>query len=334
MTTASHSRRWTLGAALAGMAAVTASPAAAQTRWVMASPYPDANYHTRNIRTFLEEIERASAGRLATQLHSNAALLPGPQIKRGAQQGQIQLGEVLLSAYGNEDSFFEADSVPFLADTWEASAALDAASQPFIRARLERQGLTLLYMVPWPSQGFYTRTEIRSVEDLRGTRFRSYNNLTVRMAELMGAQPTTVQVAEVPQAFAANVINVMFTSAQTGVDTSAWDYARVFTDVGGMRARNAVFVNSRALAALDEPLRNAIREAATRAAARGLEGARAAERDMVERLRAQGMTIATPTPQFMTQLREIGTRQTQEWVQRAGPEGQQMVERFQAAMRR
>ena len=56
--------------------------------------------------------------------------------------------------------------------------------------------------------------------------------------------------------------------------------------------------------------------------------------DMVERLRAQGMTIATPTPQFMTQLREIGTRQTQEWVQRAGPEGQQMVERFQAAMRR
>ncbi len=327
-------RRGILAAGLAGAAIGRANPAVAQTRWVMASPYPDANYHTRNIRAFLEEIERASSGRLSAQLHSNASLLPGPQIKRGVQQGQIQLGEVLLSAYGNEDPFFEADGVPFLADTWEASAALDTATQPFIRARMERQGLTLLYMVPWPSQAFYTRTEIRGVEDLRGTRFRTYNNLTVRMAELMGAQPTTVQVAEVPQAFAANVINVMFTSAQTGVDTSAWDYARVFTDVGGMRARNAVFVNSRAFAALDEPLRNAIREAATRAAARGLEGARAAERDMVERLRAQGMTISTPTPQFLAQLREIGARQTQEWSQRAGPEGQQMLERFQAAMRR
>ena len=73
------------------------------------------------------------------------------------------------------------------------------------------------------------------MEDLRGQRLRAYNALTSRFAELMGAVPVTVQAAEVAQAFATNVISAMLTSAQTGVDTSAWDYARVFTDVGGMR---------------------------------------------------------------------------------------------------
>ncbi|HYF07221.1 MAG TPA: TRAP transporter substrate-binding protein [Acetobacteraceae bacterium] len=325
-------RRAVLAAALS-VPALLPREAVAQTRWVAASPYPDGSFHTRNLRTFIEDVERATGGRLSIQLHNNATLLPLPQIKRGVQQGQVQLGEILLSAYGNEDPFFEVDSVPFLADTWEAAAALDAATQPYIRARLERQGLALLYMVNWPSQGFYTRGEIRSVEDLRGARFRTYNNLTLRMAELMGAQPTTVQVAEVAQAFATNVINAMITSAQTGVDTSAWDYARVFTDVGGMRARNAILVNLRALNSLDEATRSAVREAAARAAARGLELAKASETEMVERLRAQGMQIARPSPQLMAQLREIGARQTQEWLQRAGPDGQQMLERFRAALR-
>lgn len=324
-------RRTVLAAAMLALGCATAQ---AQTRWTMATAYAEGNFHTRNIRAFIEEVQQATGGRLVIQLHPAASLLTMPNIKRGVQTGQVQLGEVLLSAYGNEDPFFEVDSVPFLADTWEASAALDRVSQPFIRARLERQGLVPLYMVPWPSQAFYTRNEIRSVADLRGLRFRTYNALTQRMAELLGATPVTVQVAEIPQAFATGVIAAMFTSAQTGVDTSAWDYSRHFTDVGGMRARNLVFVNARAFRGLDEATRNAILAAAGRAAARGLEASKAAETEMVGRLRERGMQINQPSPEFMRQLREIGARQTEEWAQRAGPEGARMLEAFRAALPR
>jgi TRAP-type transport system periplasmic protein len=323
-------RRSWLGAAAAAIAIAT--PALAQTRWVMASPYADANFHTRNIRAFIQDVEDATGRRLTIQLHNNGALLPMAQIKRGAQTGQVQLGEILLSAYGNEDPFFEVDSVPFLADTWPASAALHAATDPYVRARLERQGLTPLYMVHWNSQGFYTREPLSSLEQLRGTRLRAFNNLTFRFAELLGAQPVTVQVPEVPQAFATNVIGVLFTSAQTGVDVSAWDFARHFLDVGGMRPRNIVFANTRALQALDEPTRRAVLEAARRAEARGREMSQAAEREMLGRLRAQGMALAEAQEAMMAALREIGARQTAEWAGRAGPEGAQMLERYRALL--
>lgn len=82
---------------------------------------------------------------------------------------------------------------------------------------------------------------------------------------------------------------------------------------------------------LDEATRNALTQAAERATARGLAAAKAAETAMVERLRTRGMMIGTPSPQFLAQLREVGARQTQEWAQRAGPEGQQLLERFRAA---
>jgi TRAP-type transport system periplasmic protein len=326
-------KRWTTWAGALGLAALfAAAPALAQTKWVMATPYAE-NFHTLNIRQFIADVERGTEGKLTIQLHANASLLPMAQIKRGVQTGQVQLGEVLLSAYANEDPFFEVDGVPFLAWTWPQAEALNAATEPFIRTRLERQGLTLLYMVHWDAQGFYAKTELRSVQDLKGTRFRAYNNVTARMAELMGATPVTVQAAEVSQAFATNVIQSMFTSAQTGVNVTAWDFTRYWYNVGGMRTRNAVFANSRAMAALDALTRDALLAAAATASGRGKEMAKQAEVAMGDRLRAQGMQLPTPSDQMMTELKAIGETQTAEWVQRAGPEGTQMLEKYRAALK-
>jgi len=314
------------------LALTLAAPTAAQTRWVMATPYAE-NFHTLNIRAFLQDVERSTDGKLTVQLHNNASLLPMAQIKRGVQTGQVQLGEILLSAYANEDPFFEVDGVPFLAWTWPQADALQAATEPAIRARFAAQGLTLLYMVHWDAQGFYTREPLASTTELRGTRFRAYNNVTARMAELMGAVPVTVQAAEVSQAFATNVIQSMFTSAQTGVSVSAWDYTRFWYNVGGMRTRNAVFVNTRAFAALDAPTQAAVRDAAARAATRGREMAVAAESAMADRLREKGIQTPPPGEALMAELRTIGETQTQEWAIRAGAEGVAMLERYRAALR-
>ena len=63
----------------------------------------------------------------------------------------------------------------------------------------------LLYGVPWPSQGLYFKKEIKSVADSKGVKFRSYNNSTARIAELMGMLPVQVEAAELSQALATGV---------------------------------------------------------------------------------------------------------------------------------
>ena len=172
-------------------------------------------------------MQAASGGRLQIQLHSNASLLRMPEIKRGVQTGQVQIGEILLSAYGNEDPFFEVDSVPQLVTSTAMARKLAELQKPYVEARLQRQGISLLYWVPWPPSGLYTNTPLESVETLRGTKMRTFNALTNRFATLCGATPTLVQQAEVPQAFATGVVNAMVTSAATGVDVQAWDFCRV-----------------------------------------------------------------------------------------------------------
>ncbi len=315
-------------AALSALAVASSIPAvaAAQTRWQMATPYPDGNFHTRNIREFLAEVEQATGGKLAVQMHSNASLLPLPQIKRGVQQGQVQLGEILLSAYANEDPLFDADSLPFLVADLKDAKRLGDLQRPFVEARFQRQGLALLYMVGWPPGGFYTQAPLASVEQLRGSRFRTFNAMSTRFANLVGANPVQVQQAELAQAFATGIANAMVTSAQTGVDTSAWDYAKVFTPANFTMTKNAVFVSRRALEGLPKDHQDALRAAAAKAEERGWrmseEATAAAERRLAER----GMTIGSVPPEVMAAFRQIGNTIAEEWAGRTGEDGRKLLD--------
>ena len=83
----------------------------------------------------------------------------------------------------------EASAIPFLSDTFPKARKLWAASKSITAERLTKQGIRLLYGVPWPSQGFYTKTPVSSVGDFKGVKMRTYSAMTSRMAELMGAIP-------------------------------------------------------------------------------------------------------------------------------------------------
>ncbi|WP_027283659.1 TRAP transporter substrate-binding protein [Rubritepida flocculans] len=319
------------GASAPLLAALDARPGRAQQRWQMATPYPDGNFHTRNIRVFLEEVNAATGGRVSVQLHSNASLLPMPQIKAGVQRGQVQMGEILLSAYGNEDPFFEVDGIPQLVTTFAEARRLMEVARPFIEARFQRQGLSLLYMVPWPPSGFYTNAPLESLEGLRGTRFRTFNVMTNRFATLVGATPTLVQAAEIPQAFATGVVNAMVTSAVTGVDSSAWDFVRHYTHVGFTFTRNAVFVNRRALEALSPADQQALRAAAAAAETRGWRMSEESHEAAMQTLRSRGMTVTQGNPTVMEGMARISEQMVNEWLSRAGEDGQRVIQAIRTA---
>jgi TRAP-type transport system periplasmic protein len=307
-----------------------AQSAQAQTKWQMATPYPDGNFHTKNIREFCTDIEQATGGKLSVNVHSNASLLPMPQIKRGVQTGQVQLGEILLTAYSNEDPFFDADALPFLVPDWAGAKKLADLQRPYIEERFRKQGLSLLYTVAWPAAGFYTQVPLNSLDVLKGSRFRTFSPLTNRFAALAGANPVLVQQAELAQAFATGIATAMVTSAQTGVDTSAWDYAKVFTPAAFSMTKNAVLISRRALESLPADQQKAVRDAAARAQTRGWGYAEGAEKASQNRLAEKGLTIGNVPPDVRAGLDAIGVTMANEWVEKAGDDGKKLIQALRA----
>ena len=209
-----------LGLSLAG-ALLVAVPAAAQTKWNLPAAYPADNFHTENLVQFSKDVADATGGKLQITVHANASLFKAPEIKRAVQTGQAQVGEVLMSLHENEDPIYGLDVVPFLATSFEQSRKLWEAQRPALEKKLVGQGLMLLYAVAWPPQGIYAKKDINSLEDMKGLKWRAYNVGTSRIAEIVGAQPQTVQAADLPQALATGVVNAFMTSGSTGYDSKA-----------------------------------------------------------------------------------------------------------------
>jgi TRAP-type C4-dicarboxylate transport system substrate-binding protein len=310
-----------------GLLVAAVSPAAAE-KWNMASGYPDSNYHTQNIKLFIDDVQKAAGGKLEVTLHGNQSLFKLPETKRAVQSGQVQLGELLLVQFGNEEPIFEVSSIPFLADDYKKAKKLWEITKPITAERLAKQGMRLLYGVPWPPQGIYAKTPVHSTADLKGVKFRTYNATTSRMAELMGAIPVTVQFSEVPQAFATGLVGAMFTSPQTGIDTQAWDFSKHFVNVGGNHSLNVVIVNESAFKRLPSDVQAAVLDAAAKAEPRGWKMSEDTTVTQLKVLQDKGMTVTTPSPELRAQLEKIGATLIDEWVKKAGDMGQTVIRKF------
>mgnify|MGYP003396400728 CR=1 FL=1 len=61
--------------------------AQAQTKWDMPTPYSDGEFHTRNIKAFVEDVKKGSNGALDITVHANGSLIKHPDILRAVSTG-------------------------------------------------------------------------------------------------------------------------------------------------------------------------------------------------------------------------------------------------------
>ncbi len=301
------------------------STAMAQTKWDLPAAYPATNFHTENLVQFANDVDKATGGKLKITVHANASLFKANEIKRAVQGGQAQIGEVLLVNFENENPIYGADGIPFLATSYAESKRLSDAQKPFTDKLLAAQGMKLLYAVAWPPQGIYVKKEISSVADMRGLKWRAYSPATGKIAELIGAQPVTIQAAELSQALATGVVESYMSSGSTGYDTKTYESIKYFYDTQAWLPKNAIIVNRKAFDALDAATQAALTKAAADAEARGWKVSEEKNDWYKKALTEKGMKIMTPSPKLMGDLKQVGAIMLADWQKRAGPDGEAMV---------
>ena len=319
-------RLFTLTAAAALAAATSIS--FAQTKWDLPTAYPATNFHTENITQFAKDVDAATGGKLKIAVHPNASLFKAPEIKRAVQSSQAQAGEILLANFANENPLYALDGVPFLASNYPEARKLYDVSKPAMEKLLAAQGMKLLFSVPWPPQGIYTKKPLASAADLKGIKWRAYSPATARIAELVGAQPVTVQAAEFSQALATGVVESTMTSGATGVDSKLYENLKYYYDTQAWLPKNAVLVNKKAFDALDKPAQDALLKAAADAESRGWAASQKVNTDTLAKLKANGMEVLPPPAALKSDMAKVGDTMLKEWLDKAGPEGKTVVDAY------
>ncbi|MDD2179760.1 TRAP transporter substrate-binding protein [Acidovorax sp. D2M1] len=303
------------------LAAFAVAPVAhAQTQWKLATGYRAESFHTRNIVQFAQDVERASAGALRIEVHANNALFKLGDIPQAVQEGKAQAGETIMTNLVRDIPIAGADAVPFVVRSYSDARRMWDVQRPLIEVHMASKGLKALYAVPWPPQGLFSISSVRSSADFKGTRMRTYNPGTVRIAELLGATPVDVPMGEVNQALSAGKLDSMITSALTGVENQVWGQIKQFYGINAWFPKNIVFVNQQAFDALPAPTRQAVTKAAAEAETRGWALSAAVAEESVGELQRKGIKVERASAELDTELKRLGERFSREWVQSVGNE--------------
>jgi len=297
-------------------------------KWDMPMAYSASNFHSATGAEFAKCITVGTGGEIDVTTHPSGSLFKGGDIKRAIQTGQAPIGERLLSGHQNENALFGFDSVPFLATSFDDSAKLWESAKEPLTELLDSQGLVLLYSVPWPPQGLYFKKEVNEVADMKGLKFRSYNNATARLAELTEMLPVSIEAAEISQAFATGVAESMVSSGSTGYDRKVWESLTHFYEVDAWLPRNYVMINKDVWSKTSEAHQNVINGCAKLAEYAGNWRAKEYTGFTLNGLRDGGMTVGPASDKLVGELKAIGETMTTEWLEAAGDQGKAIVDGF------
>lgn len=301
-------------------ALVAAGAAHAQTNWKLATGYRAESFHTQNIQQFSRDVDLATRGELLIQVYPNNTLAKLADISAAVQQGKAEAGETIMTSMVKEMPLAGADSIPFVVTSYKDAQRLWKLQRPGLEKHFSERGMKLLYAVPWPPQGLHSNKPVRGPADFRGTQMRTYNQTTMRIAEMLGAKPVDVAMVDVGKALAEGRMDNMITSALTGVENKVWGPIKYYYEINAWFPKNAVFVSNRAFDALKPEARAAVLKAAADAEVRGWQASQALAASATEELRANGVKIERISPELDQEIKRMGEKFSREWIRSVGNE--------------
>ena len=92
--------------------------------------------------------------------------------------------------------------------------------------------------------------------------------------------------------------------------------------------KNGVLVNKAAFDALDKPTQAALLKAGADAEVRGFALSKTKNTEYIELLKKNGMNIMAPPAALTSDMKKVGDTMLKEWLEKAGPEGQAVVDAY------
>src|SRR5215467_1295610 len=225
------SRRAFVASAMSTLAAPALRSARADGPLLLRCSLETAPAHTRNavVRDFLAGVEKASGGRVKTQLFESGQLFPDLQVGKALMQGQVEMalpGTFALTGLVPDADFIQLPALYGRSIDMIHSVIDGKAGQLLATQITERLGAHVLG--PWLDLGFFnwysTSKPLASFNDLKGLKIR--NNGGAGQAwrtQFMGAIPNVTPLPNVALGLSQGTFDGLITSHESMASLQLWE---------------------------------------------------------------------------------------------------------------
>jgi TRAP-type C4-dicarboxylate transport system substrate-binding protein len=305
----------------------------AQTVWDMPTEYPVTAMPGLGLTTFAKHVAELSAGKLQIRPSFDArAGIKSAGMLTAIAEGQVQAGDAFAGSLESEDAIFALPSLPFLVTSTTDAQHLADIARPYLAAALQKKGLRLLYLTPWPPSGIWSKTPLKTAFDLSGLSIRTYDKTSTEVFAGAGAKAASISFADTMPKLVDGSINAVLSSGDGGAGRKLWQYLPYFSEITYSLPLSVASVNQAVYDGLSGDLREAV-DAASRQTERELWLALSTRlQENYQRMRQNGVTIdSSPAPAIAEALQSGAAAVQRAWCVRSGPACVPILDAFRAS---
>jgi TRAP-type C4-dicarboxylate transport system substrate-binding protein len=304
----------------------------AQTVWDMPTEYPQSAMPGLGITTFARHLAEFSAGKLQIRPSFDAAAgIRSAGMLTAIAAGKVQAGDALAGALDAEDPIFALPTLPFLATSTADARRLAELARPYLAAALQRKGLRLLYLTPWPPSGIWSKTPLRTSADLSGLSIRTYDRISSEVFASAGAKAASISFADTMPKLVDGSLNAVLSSGDGGAGRELWKFLPYFSEITYSLPLSIASVNQAIYDGLDPELRAAVDAAGRQTEIELWLALSTRLQENYQRMRQNGVTIdSSPAPAIVAALQSSAAAVQRAWCVRSGPVCPTILDAFKA----
>lgn len=309
--------------------AVTAMPVlAADVEWDVSVPWGGSEFHSINAMNFAKRVEEATNGAVKMTVHPGGALgIRANESLRAVEDGAVPMAEYALFQNVGDVPILGIESIPFLIQDYTQLRQMHDLVRPLWEEELMKRNQKALYIVPWPSQNFFTKDPVVTMDDLSGVRFRTYDANTATMIQRLGAVPLQMNSPDVVPALATGKLDAVMTSGSTAAAQKYWEFLNHTYNTNHLWASNAMAVNLEMWNELSEEQRATIEALAAEMEPGFWAISEAEHAKRMQQLMDNGMTVSAPSPALAGAMRSETADMAAEFAERVPGSGE-IIEQF------
>lgn len=304
----------------------------AQTVWDMPTEYPANAMPGVGLTAFTKHVAELSAGKLTIKPSFDAASgIKSAGMLAAVAEGRVHAGDAFAGSLEAEDPIFALPSLPFLVTSVADAKRLSDIARPYLAAVLEKKGLRLLYLTPWPPSGIWSRTPLATPSDLSGLSIRTYDKTSTEVFASVGAKAALISFSDTMPKLADGSLNAVLSSGDGGAGRKLWEYLPNFNEITYSLPLSVAAVNKAVYDGLSADQRAAV-DAASRQTETELWLALSTRlQENYARMQQNGVAIEShPEPAIVEALQSGAAVAQRAWCVRSGPVCAQVLDAFKA----
>ncbi len=307
------------------------SVAQAQTiNWDMPNEYQENSLGGLADKDFIRLVAEKSGGRIVVQPHFGGSLgYKSSGHFNAVEDGAVPLAHTFGGVLVGVDPIFQINTLPFLVANVDAMHTLVDVARPYIEEAFAKANQKLLYVTPWTPVGIWAKRPVRTVDELKTIKIRTYDVSGTMTLKEAGAIALQLSWVDVIPAFSTGTIDAVLTSDEGGIASKFWEYTDHFNQLNFTSGLDVSHINLDTFNGLSPELQQAVLDAAAGAEEAGWVRLRARIGENIETMKTNGVTVVGDvTPELLQHLRTSGQVVVDDWLGKMGGRGEAILDEY------